>query len=419
MKSRILILLALFFIGPLHAQSPFPNAVNPNYFNGGLGMTWIDGRPYTTISLRPEFTFGKFGLGLRIELLFDNQNNFEFRRIGWEDASAIARSIQYARYGHKGSPVYVRLGSLVAATIGHGFIMWQYSNEADYDKRRFGAIVDLDFDHVGIETGVSDLGNVDLFGARLYTRPFFSTKVPILSNLEFGGSAVTDRNPDHNKETDDGITEWGVDVGIPLVKSDVFKTVIYFDYAKFIDFGEGKVAGINVGFPNIAGVFNLDMRFEKRWLGDQFMPSYFNTLYELERNLPNGLDKKSRLAGMKASDGIFGLLDGQVAGLLRLAGSYQHQDGIPFSGILHLEAKLMDVIPDVQFIAYYDKTNIETFEDARTLDIFSQAVMELGYIAYGFLMVSLRYRWNFIETSPGVFAPQERIEPVVSFVYKF
>ena len=108
-----------------------------------------------------------------------------------------------------------------------------------------------------------------------------------------------------------------------------------------------------------------------------------------------------------------------MAGLFRLGGSYQQQDGISHSGILHLEARLMDVIPDVRFIAYYDKTNIETFEDARTLDIFSQAVIELGYVTYGFLMVSLRYRWNFIEISPGVYAPQERIEPAVSFVYKF
>ena len=382
-------------------------------------MTWIDGRSFTTISLTPEFTFGNFGLGLRLELLFDNQDNFKFRKIGWEDASAIARSIRYVRYGYKGNPVYVRLGSLVGATLGHGFLMWQYSNEAIYDNRRFGAVLDLDFDHVGIETGVSDLGNVDLFGGRLYFRPLFSTDIPILSNMEFGGSAVTDQNPDHNKETNDDITVWGLDVGFPLIKSEVFKTVLYFDYAKFIDFGEGKTAGINVGFPNISGIFNLDIKFERRWLGDQFIPSYFNTLYELERNLPNGLDKKSRLAQTKKSKGYFGLLGGQVAGLLTLAGSFQKQDGIPYSGILHLEARLMDVIPDVQFITYYDKTNIETFEDARTLDIYSQAVMELGYVAYGFLMISMRYRWNFIESSPGVFTPQERIEPVVSFVHKF
>jgi hypothetical protein len=422
MKSLLMIGLVLLLIFPLYAQSPyspFPNELTPNYFNGGLGMTWIDGRPYTSISLRPEFTFGKFGLGLRLDLLFDNQNNFKFRTVGWEDASAIARSILYARYGYKGDPVYVKVGSLTAATIGHGFIMWHYSNETDYDRRRFGAVLDLDFDHVGIETGLSDMGNIDLFGGRLYVRPLFSLDIPILSNLEFGGSAVTDQNPDHNKETGDAITEWGVDVGLPVIKSEIFKTVLYFDYAKFIDYGEGKVAGINIGFPNISGIFGLDMKFERRWLGDRFIPSYFNTLYELERNLPNGLDKRSRLAESKASTGYFGLLGGQIAGLFSLAGSFQKQDKIPDSGILHLEARLMDLVPDVHFIAYYDKTNIETFEDARTLDIFSQAVMELGYVTYGFLMISMRYRWNFVEVSPGVFAPQERVEPAISFVHKF
>jgi hypothetical protein len=79
----------------------------------------------------------------------------------------------------------------------------------------------------------------------------------------------------------------------------------------------------------------------------------------------------------------------------------------------------MDLVPNIRFITYYDKTNIETFEDARTLDVFSQAVMELGYVTYEVIMISLRYRWNFVETSPGVYTPQERFEPRVSFVYEF
>lgn len=420
MKSKITILLTILLIVPLFAQTPFSNTVNPNYFSGGLGMTWIDGRPFTTFSINPEFTFGNFGLGLRLELLFDNNNNFKFRSAGWEDASAVFRSIQYVRYGYKGNPVYVRLGSLVAATIGHGFLMWQYSNEANYDQRKFGAVLDLDFDHVGFESVVSDLGNIHLYGGRIYVRPLFSLEVPVVSNLEFGGSVITDQNPDANKETDDDkVLEWGVDVGLPVIKSEIFKTILYFDYAKFADFGEGKAAGINVGFPDIAGVFNLDARLERRWIGDQFIPSYFNTSYELERNLGFGLDKKSRLKAAKSSQGIFGLLAGQFAGLFRLSGSYQHQDGIPHSGILHLEATLMDLVPNIRFISYYDKTNIETFEDARTLDVFSQAVMELGYVTYEVIMVSLRYRWNFVETSPGVYTPQERFEPRVSFVYEF
>lgn len=149
---------------------------------------------------------------------------------------------------------------------------------------------------------------------------------------------------------------------------------------------------------------------EDGW-GDGFIPNYFNTLYELERNLPAGQDKKSRLALATKSRGVFGELAGNIAGALRLVGSYQHQDGVPFSGILHLEAGLIDLIPNIRLLTYYDKTNIESFRDARTLDIFSQAVAEIGYVTYGFIMVSLRYRWNYIETSPGVYKPQERFEP--------
>jgi hypothetical protein len=79
-----------------------------------------------------------------------------------------------------------------------------------------------------------------------------------------------------------------------------------------------------------------------------------------------------------------------------------------------LEARLFDIVPGIRLLAYYDKTNVETFKDLRTLDIYSQAIAELGYMAYGFLMVSMRYRWNFIKTEDGSYVPQERFEPRLS-----
>lgn len=419
MRPFLTIILVLFLSTMLTAQEPFPSELTPNFFEGGLGVTWIDGVSYTTISLTPEFTFGKFGLGLRIELLFNNQDNFKFRTTGWDDAAAIARAIRYVRYGHKGNPFYARIGSIPSATIGHGFIMWHYSNEAYYDQRKFGAVLDVDFNHVGFETGVNDLESLEIYAGRLYVRPIYFLEIPILSNLELGGSYVADRNPDGDEDTKDELVEWGLDVGLPLVKTELFKTILYFDYAKFKDYGEGKAAGVNFGFPNVLNVFSLDAKIERRWIGDQFIPNYFNTLYELERRLPPPQDKRSLLAITPKSKGIFGELSGHIANMLRLVGSYQYQDGVPYSGLLHLEARLMDLVPNVRLIAYYDKTNIEKFKDVRTLDIYSQAVAELGYVTYGILMISLRYRWNFIEVTPGVYKPQERFEPRVSLVYDF
>jgi hypothetical protein len=424
MRKITAILMCQMLLFPLFAQEksqqqtlPYPYNQNPSFFDGGLGMTWINGISYMSVSLYPEFTFGNFGLGLRIDLLFNTQENFKFRTIGWEDASAIARSVRYIRYAHKGDPFYVRLGSLMAARIGHGFQMWYYSNEAEYDNRKFGLALDLDLGLAGMESVTSNLAKLEIIGGRLYFRPLYNTELPILSNLEFGATVVSDRDPDNNSATDNDITTWGLDVGLPIIKSNFFQTTLYFDYGKFIDFGEGRVLGINFGFPDAFSMVSLEAKLERRWLGDQFIPNYFNTLYELERGLPDGYDKRSILAQTVQSKGLFGELAGNIAGMFILLGNFQKQEGIPGSGIMHLEARLVELLPSIMLLAYYDKTNIDTFKDAATLDIFSQAVAEVGYKAYGFLWVSLRYRWNFIETAPNVYEPQERFEPRVSFVF--
>ena len=423
MKLIMPILFSLLVLVPLSAQEtnnqtlPYPLNPQPNFFDGGLGVTWINGVSYMAVSFNPEFSFGQFGVGLRIDLLFNTQDNFKFRTVGWEDASSIARAIRYIRYAHKGDPFYARLGSLTAARLGHGFQMWYYSNEAEYDNRKFGLALDLDFGLAGLESVTSSLAKLEIIGGRLYVRPLYNAEIPIISNLEFGATVVSDRDPDNNSATDDDVTVWGLDVGLPIIKSSIFQTTVYFDYGKFIDFGEGRVIGINFGFPDAVGLVSLEAKLERRWLGDQFIPNYFNTLYELERGLPSGYDKRSILAQTVRSKGLFGELSGNIAGMFRLIGNFQKQDGIAHSGIMHLEARLVEILPNIRLLAYYDKTNIEMFKDALTLDIFSQAVAEAGYKAYGFLWVSLLYRWNFIETAPNVYEPQERFEPRVSFVF--
>ena len=144
-----------------------------NQFQGGLGVTWIDGQSYTTFSITPDFSFGNFGIGLNIELLFDNKDGFKFRKEGWNQGTKILRAIRYLRYGWKHNPVYARIGTLDNATLGHGFLMWHYSNESNYDERKIGLEFDLDFDSWGFETGTSNLGKLEIIGGRLYFRPLY------------------------------------------------------------------------------------------------------------------------------------------------------------------------------------------------------------------------------------------------------
>ena len=180
MRVVLAFLFSLLLVSCLFAQDnnektlPYPFNPNPNFFDSGLGVTWINGVSYMTVSLSPEFTFGKFGLGLRIDLLFNTEDNFKFRTVGWEDASSITRAVRYIRYAHKGDPFYLRLGSLMAARLGHGFQMWYYSNEAEYDNRKFGVALDLDLGLVGVESVTSSLAKLEIIGGRLYFRPLRS-----------------------------------------------------------------------------------------------------------------------------------------------------------------------------------------------------------------------------------------------------
>ena len=387
-----------------------------NQFQGGLGVTWIDGQSYTTFSISPDLSFGNFGVGLNIELLFNNEGGFEFRKQGWDKGAGILRAIRYLRYGWKHNPVYVRVGTLDNATLGHGFLMWHYTNESNYDARKIGLEFDLDFERFGFESVYSNFGYLEIAGGRLYYRPLYGLKIPVIKNLEFGATYITDESEEDENGIGGGISAWGLDVGLPVIQSDLFYTTIYYDFAKINNFGKGSAAGVEFGFPNVIGILKLSAKLEKRFMGDEFLPSYFNALYELEREL----DKKSQLALAEKTEGIFGQLAASILGKLKIIGSYQHLNGVHNSGQLHFETRLSELIPSIRLRATYDKIGIETFDDVRTLDYRSVATGEIGYKTMQYIMVSMLYRWNWVyNEEKNEYKPQERVEPRISFIYEF
>ncbi len=438
MKNAVLLFVLLFAFSFAFGQNfdPF-NQENNSSLDGGLGVTFIDGKAYTTFTIAPEFAIGKFGVGLNIELLFNNSEGFKFRQEGWKTGAGVLRMIRYLRWGVKHDPLYVRIGTLQAATLGHGFIMGYYSNGVNYDGRKIGLVFDLDLENYGFETVYSNLGRLEIVGGRAYVRPLSSTGIPIIKNFEIGGTFVTDADPDQIKETHDAISEWGFDIGLPIIKTSFFTTTLYSDYAKINNHGDGAAVGIRADLPNVLGLMGIYAKLERRFLNDHFVPNYFNTMYELERNelsaehynlnvtnLPAYLTKAQMLDYVKATQGLYGELAGQILGKIRLGGSYQHANGVKNSGILHLEARSKDLVPNVELLYAYDKVGVETFTDALTLDYRSVATAEIGYRTYRYIVVSLQYRWNFIYDSTlnngaGGYKPQERFQPKVSFSMPF
>ncbi|MBK6915100.1 MAG: hypothetical protein IPH11_16070 [Ignavibacteriales bacterium] len=170
-------------------------------------------------------------------------------------------------------------------------------------------------------------------------------------------------------------------------------------------------------------------KLERRFNGDHYLPSYFNSFYEIERfNLADNGSVISKagqlLSAGNQSNGFYGELGVDVIGMFNILGSYQRLDDYPTSGILHLWTEVAPEEAPVVARAGYDKINIIDEADLFKLDDRSYLFFELGYKPMPYLIVSMVYSWTFAPIRDAgdniiTYEPQKRIEPRVSFVYPF
>jgi hypothetical protein len=416
---------------------------DPNQFAGGLGLTWVNGEPYYLFNVSPDLSFGKFGVGLDVNLRIDRNGNL--RKEDFNTTSDILSLIKYVRYGHKRDPFYIRVGGLDRAILGQGNIVYYYNNRASYDNRKIGVELDIDFGKFGFESVYGDLSGKGLFGIRTYTRPLQFTdlrNVPIIGKLEIGGTYATDLNnyagvtnamidpTTKNLKilSDEGnISIVGLDALLPIFKSKILNIDLYSNFTKILKFGSGATIGAGFSFNGL-GLVNVDLKFERWFNGDEFIPRYFNQLYEVNRLR---VDSVNGFLGSRASElknarslgnSYFGELLIDVLNFVQLYGSYSRYDKISNSGILRLETDLSPKNASFVFRAYYDKVGIQDEKDIFTLDERSILTAELGYKPLSYLLVSFLYQWTFApeyDQSDKVigYKTQKRIEPRVSLIF--
>lgn len=448
--KRILCLIAFcLFAHPLLAQWAsyyFPE--ENSTFDGGVGMTFIDDQSYYAISLYPDLRFGKIGIGLGINLLY-NTSTGDIRSQDWDESYDWARIIRYLRYGRRGEDFYTRIGALDIETLGHGFIMNFYNNQVDYDERKLGLTLNIDFRKFGFESISNNLGRMEVIGGRAYVRPFHDHAVPILRNFAIGGTYLTDVDPDVNRDTDDNVSIWGFDIEVPIIKADAFNTMLYADHAQIQDFGSGQALGLKLDFHALFDYLRAGITFERRFLGPEFIPNYFGPFYEVMRYSTMGelvefyesqggdsmgipsqylpvvtsqLVSQQMLLPMmtKKRKGWFGALYMDFFHLIRLIGYYQTIDGESDSGMLHFGAQLSPSIPFFALEASYDKRGIEDFFDVTTLDHRSVARVGVGYKIKPYLHLFVDYIWNFEwDEKLQQYKPQERFQPRLAFRYRW
>lgn len=443
-KSLIVILLCSFAVisyGQTKAAPAAAKGGTSGAMKGGVGMTWIGDEAYYLVSLAPEIAFGKIGVGLDLNFYVSSKD----QSIRWEEMQR-GRFIRYLRYGTKGDEFYTRVGMLDYSRLGHGFILYNYKNSPSVDNRRIGIELDVDFGKWGVETVYGDVTAAGVLGSRGYVRPLQFTpaaSIPVIGNLEVGAVFATDLRSDSRDtkiDTSGGVTKKvnagsvsvvGVDLGLPLVRSSMFNATYYLDYAKILNYGHGFATGIELN-ASAFGILTVTSKLERRFgQTSQFIPSYFDAFYELERyQISKNAAKVDTLASKakmlesitEPSSGYFGSLLVDILGTIQVEGSYKKIDNDPNSGTLHLGTNTGDKIPLIHVTAGYDKLNIRNGKDVFTLDERSLLYAELGYKPYPFMIVSMLYTWTFapeLNADGNVtgYKPQKRITPKVGFVF--
>ncbi len=157
-------------------------------FNMGLavGSATINDTIYNQVALRPEFSFGRLGVGLDLVLYIDNEGNI--RKDEWDEASDIIDKLLFIRWGQKSDPFWLKWGSLNNVTLGYGGLLSGYSNMMEFPSvRKVGINTGISFGKFGTELFLSNVKDFSRGGTLLGLRGTYtiSETLPLTLGINF------------------------------------------------------------------------------------------------------------------------------------------------------------------------------------------------------------------------------------------
>jgi hypothetical protein len=384
-----------------------PKSSSMGNLGGDLNFGMIDGDMFTTVNLGFAMDLGKIGFGLQVPLrirVADNaepENEVGIREEDWDEWTDYLKIIRYIRYGRKGEFLHVMVGDLPGATLGHGTIVSHYYNNIDLDHYKMGFVFDLNTDYGGLETLFNNGFVTNLFGVRGYVRPWsFIDTESYMNNLAVGFSVVSDYAAPYTLvagEVEDG---YG-DIEFRLLNTSLISMTPYMDLNGILDAGIGYHAGVLTVF-HISGIsLDLQTRLEYRYFTGDYIPSYFNSYYEIQKfsypyhddvaNLDAEAPKRQVLdqLGDTGLNGYYAELTFRFLELFTIGASYDDYDGLYNSNLrIYLDVPALEVF---QFGCYYYKHNFEGASEAFSFDDKSLFLVEARYQITSFLYVLGQY----------------------------
>ncbi len=187
--------------------------------------------------------------------------------------------------------------------------------------------------------GIPDEQDVDIDGDGLVDHPdlndYVADTFPNITDGadpdDFDYSVISDRAVAYNRWKN--IKVFSIDYQIPIVESFVFSLDHYGEYAKIQKYGDGIIFP---GFSTRFAIFNA--KFEFRSFSDQFLPGYFDRLYDEQRSkiritqsgeqrVYDLVTKEQFLKEAKSSLGWFAYLSANVLDIGYIKVAYQDMYG--------------------------------------------------------------------------------------------
>ena len=219
---------------------------------------------YAQAVFEPTVALGKLKMALYLPIIYqgdmfntsdwyrpggNNEWSFGSDQHGIRNQAADATrdlllKIKYVEYGRQRDPFFLKVGNLDDITLGHGLIMWNFANDADFPAvRHVGLNLGVDGPGGGFEFMASDIapdvlnGTLyppDIMGLRLYMR--------LLGRAALGISGVVDLNPARDfpggPDAAGNIVFFnpGVDLDVPFVESDALGLILFADGALLVPY---------------------------------------------------------------------------------------------------------------------------------------------------------------------------------------
>ena len=311
--------------------------------------TLLEINAYGTFSFDPV----AFGILIPVRFLIHNKDNVEttagvFPKDDWDEARDWIAWVTFFQYGHKDDLFYFYFGEHENRYIGNGTILGAYYNSLRLNFPKRGVNIGVNTDYAGLDYFMDDVSPPNIIGGRAYVKPFsFLSKECYANNIEIGATYLLDvfspytiTDPDYistfKREIDKVVdVVWGIDVSMRFVATEIYQMRFYTDFNTVSEAGSGFHFGLDHSFdlPTETDI-KIRSRWEYRLMEANYIPQYFNTFYDVEREYYRNGDTKSFHVGSKAFDPDDNGLDWthgyyldfvfDLTGTFALGGSFEH-----------------------------------------------------------------------------------------------